>query len=158
MDKALLEAVALSIEKARSSMLRGEGGPFGSAVIKDGKVISVASNSVLKDHDPSAHAEINAIRQACELLGTHDLSGCILYATGHPCPMCLSAIIWANIDRVYYGCEAHEAEEIGFRDDFIYRYLENKHQDNSVLSLFSFAHDECVALYEEYKNIEKEIY
>ena len=158
MEKTLLEAVALSIEKARSSMRRKEGGPFGAAVIKGGKVISVAANSVLKDHDPSAHAEINAIRQACELLGTHDLSGCILYATGHPCPMCLSAIIWANIERVYYGCEAHEAEKIGFRDDFIYRYLENKHQDDSVLNLCSFAHNQCVALYEEYEKIEKEIY
>ena len=95
----------LAIERARETMNQNLGGPFGAAVIdKDGTILSVTSNTVLGDHDPTAHAEMNAIREACKVKGTHDLTGCVIYATGYPCPMCLSAIIWANIKTVYYGC------------------------------------------------------
>lgn len=144
------EAMLAAVEQARINMKAQFGGPFGAAIIKDGEMVSVAANSVLRDHDPSAHAEINAIRKAGEVLGTHDLSGCVLYATGYPCPMCLSAIMWANIDTVYYGCEAWEAEEIGFRDDFMYRFIENKRSDGSVLTLMQLEHDACRALYDAY--------
>ena len=93
-----------AIERARETMNKNWGGPFGAAVIdSDGNIVAVSSNSVLKDNDPTAHAEVNAIREACKKLGTYDLSGCILYATGYPCPMCLSAIIWANVSKVYFG-------------------------------------------------------
>ena len=94
----------LGIEEARKTMNMNMGGPFGAVIVdKDDNVVAVASNTVLASHDPTAHAEVNAIRKAGEKLGTHDLSGCKLYATGYPCPMCLSAIIWSNIKTVYYG-------------------------------------------------------
>lgn len=145
------EAMLAAVEQARIHMKAQFGGPFGAAIMKDDQIIAVTANSVLRDHDPSAHAEINAIRKAGEILGTHDLSGCVLYATGYPCPMCLSAIIWANIKTVYYGCEAKEAEEIGFRDDFIYRFIEGKREDGSVLTLMQLEHDACRALYDTYE-------
>ena len=118
------DKMMMAIEEARRTMNEDKGGPFGAVITDlDGNVISVASNLVLESHDPTAHAEVMAIRKASEKLGTHDLSKCILYATGYPCPMCLSAIIWSNIRKVYYGTNLREAEEIGFRDDFIYEYL-----------------------------------
>ena len=151
------DKMVMAIEEARRTMNEDKGGPFG-AVITDleGNVISVASNLVLESHDPTAHAEVMAIRKASEMLGTHDLSGCILYATGYPCPMCLSAIIWSNIKKVYYGTNLKEAEEIGFRDDFIYEYLNGKNKD--VLDIEQLNHDECIELFNEYKDKNKEIY
>lgn len=151
------EIMNLGIDEARKTMNENKGGPFG-AVITDfnGNVIAVASNMVLESHDPTAHAEIMAIRRASEKLGTHDLSDYILYATGYPCPMCLSAIIWANIKKVYYGTNLKDAEEIGFRDDFIYNYL--KGENSKVLELSNICHDECKLLFDEYKEKNKEIY
>lgn len=108
---------------ASATSFSGVGGPFGAAIVKDGEIICITSNRVLADNDPTAHAEITAIRQACKKLNTYDLTGCELYATGSPCPMCLSAIIWANIKKVYYCNDYEEAAKIGFRDDFIYNYL-----------------------------------
>lgn len=152
------EAMLAAVEQARINMNAQFGGPFGAAILKEGQIVSVAANSVLRDHDPSAHAEVNAIRKAGEVLGTHDLSGCVLYATGYPCPMCLAAIIWANIGTVYYGCEAWEAEEIGFRDDFIYRFIENKRADGSVLKLMQLEHDACRSLYDTYVKKSGKVY
>lgn len=151
------DKMIMAIEEAKRTMNEDKGGPFG-AVITDleGNVISVASNLVLESHDPTAHAEIMAIRRASAKLGTHDLSGCILYATGYPCPMCLSAIIWANIKKVYYGTNLKEAEEIGFRDDFIYEYLNSN--NNDILNIQGLCHDECKELFNEYKDKNKEIY
>ena len=153
------EIMRQAAQMARETMRKGFGGPFGAAIVKDGKVIAVASNSVLKDDDPTAHAEINAIRKAGKLLGTHDLSGCELYATGYPCPMCLSAIIWANIKTVYYACTPEEADKIGFRDDFIYRYLEQVRGNRTELICFAqTGHDDCLKLFEEYEKERKELY
>jgi guanine deaminase len=157
-EPILEEALRVSVKEAKKGMEDGKGGPFGAAIIKDGKIIAVSANTVLANHDATAHAEINAIREASKVLGTHDLSGCILYATGFPCPMCLSAAIWANIKTIYYGCEACEAEEIGFRDDYIYRYLEDKHQNSDVLELQQFGHDVCKKLFAKYKEENKELY
>ena len=135
------------------------GGPFGAAVVKDGKLISVASNTVLRDNDPTAHAEINAIREACKKLGTYDLTGCELYATGAPCPMCLSAIIWANIKKVYYSGTPEEAAEIGFRDDFIYSFIKSDGQDISVLEMKRYDEGETAHnLYSSYASMKKTIY
>ena len=147
----------LGIEEARKTMNENLGGPFG-AVITDSNdnVIAVASNTVLGSHDPTAHAEVNAIRKAGQILKTHDLTGCKIYATGYPCPMCLSAIIWSNIKEVYYGTNLSDAEEIGFRDDFIYRYLMKK--DSDTLELLELDRDECLELFKEYKEKNKEIY
>jgi len=147
----------LAIDEARKTMNENKGGPFGAAITdKDGNVISVASNLVLESHDPTAHAEIMAIRIASEKLGTHDLSECTLYATGYPCPMCLSAIIWANIKKVYYGTNLDEAKRISFRDDFIYDYLNG--ENSEVLELNNICHNECIELFNEHEEKNKEIY
>lgn len=151
------DIMKLGIEEARKTMNENKGGPFG-AVITDSncKVISVASNRVLEDCDATAHAEVMAIRKAGKVLGTYDLSGCTLYATGYPCPMCLSAIIWANIKKVYYGTNLKDAEDIGFRDDFIYNYIKNK--DNDILDLIELSRDDCLSLFREYQDKNKKIY
>lgn len=156
MKKELEFGIKESIEMARKIMNLGYGGPFGAAIIKDRHCIAVASNSVLIDNDPTAHAEINAIRKACSILETYDLSGCELYATGYPCPMCMSAIIWANITKVYYSCTPSEAEKIGFRDDYIYRFLRS--EDTSVISLEQIGHEEAIKLFEEYHKNNSIIY
>jgi len=152
-----MDIMKLGIDEARKTMNENKGGPFGAVITdKDGNVIAVASNLVLESHDPTAHAEIMAIRIASEKLGTHDLSDYILYATGYPCPMCLSAIIWANIKEVYYGTNLMDAEEIGFRDDFIYKYLNGENKD--LIKLTNICHDECKSLFDEYRDNNKEIY
>lgn len=94
--------------------VRGGQSPFGACVVRDGRVIGRAHNTVLRDHDPSAHAEINAIRAAAAALGSHDLSGCTVYATGEPCPMCLACCYWAHVDRIVYGTRLADSEAIGF--------------------------------------------
>ena len=148
----------LGIEEARKTMNENIGGPFGAVITdSDGKVIVVSSNTVLGSHDPTAHAEINAIRKACSILKTHDLRGYILYATGYPCPMCLSAIMWANIKKVYYGTNLKDAEDIGFRDDFIYNYIKGD-KDSKTLELINIDRDKCLELFHEYKEKNKEIY
>ena len=155
MNKFLLSA----IEQARKTMNQNIGGPFGAVVInKDGEILSVSSNSVLRDNDPTAHAEINAIRDACKKINSYDLSGCVLYTTAYPCPMCLSAIIWANIKKVYFGCRPEDAEKIGFRDDFIYRFIENKSADKNVMDICELDRDECLKLFDEYSKKNKVIY
>lgn len=152
------EVMIKAIDRAQNTMLENIGGPFGAAVVKDGQVVCVSSNSVLKDHDPTAHAEVNAIREACKVLGTHDLSGCELYATGYPCPMCLSAIIWANIKTVYYCNDVLQAEEIGFRDEFIYNYIKNNCEDSSILSMTHHPDLAGSMLYKKYQEAAKEMY
>jgi tRNA(Arg) A34 adenosine deaminase TadA len=107
----------IAVDEAYEGILLGHGGPFGAVVVRDGEVVGRGHNRVLADHDPTCHGEIAAIRDACAFLGTHDLSGCVLYTTGEPCPMCLYACMWANIDRVYYGCTLADNAAIGFRDE-----------------------------------------
>lgn len=135
----------------------GEGGPFGAVIVdKEGNIIARGNNMVLKNNDPTAHAEVTVIREACKKLGTYDLSGYILYTSCEPCPMCLSAIIWSNIKEVYYACTRNDAGNIGFRDDVIYDYLEGKNKD--LISLKQIDRDECINLFEEYKKNNKIIY
>ncbi len=151
------EIMRLGIAEARKTMNENKGGPFGAVITdKNNNVIVVASSLVLENHDPTAHAEIMAIRKACEKLKTHDLSEYVLYATGYPCPMCLSAIIWANIKTVYYGTDLNDVEKIGFRDNFIYKFI-NENNSN-ILNLKQLNRVECKALFDEYKNKNKEIY
>ena len=142
---------------ASHGMTKGEGGPFGAVITdKNGNIIAQGNNMVLANNDPTAHAEVTVIREACKKLGTYDLSGCILYTSCEPCPMCLSAIIWANIKTVYYGCTREDAGNIGFRDDAIYEYLEGKNKD--LIDLKQLDRDDCIALFEEYKKDGKTIY
>lgn len=110
-------------ELADDNLKTNVGGPFGACVVKDGEVVGRGSNHVLANNDPTAHAEVMAIRDACKNLGTYDLSGCIIYTSCYPCPMCLSAIIWSNVKTVYYGNTKKDADKIGFRDDFMYEYI-----------------------------------
>ncbi|MGN1227986.1 MAG: nucleoside deaminase [Christensenellales bacterium] len=140
-----------AVERALKTSSQNEGGPFGAVIVKDNEIIAIASNSVLKDNDPTAHAEINAIRQACKKLNTYDLTGCILYTTCEPCPMCLSAIIWSNIKKVYYGCTADDANSIGFRDDYIYNFIKTNCQNIDVLELNQMQRDECLKLFKAYE-------
>ena len=153
------DVIERAIKLAKNTMNENIGGPFGAAVIgPEGQILSIASNSVLGDHDPTAHAEINAIRKAGKVLGTHDLSGCVLYATGFPCPMCLSAIIWSNIKEVYFGTDLKDAENIGFRDDFIYKFINGGLKDESVMKIGQIGRDKCIELFNEYAAKEREIY
>lgn len=146
-----MDIMKLGIEEARKTMNEGFGGPFGAVIVdSNNNVIAVASNTVLKDNDPTAHAEINAIRKACKKLNTHDLTGYKIYATGYPCPMCLSAIIWSNIKEVYYGTDLNDAEKIGFRDQKIYDFINKK--DLTLLDIEQIKHDECLKLFLEYNN------
>lgn len=147
----------LAIEEARRTMNLDIGGPFGAAIVKNNKIICVTSNTVLSSNDPTAHAEINAIREASKLLNTHDLSDCVLYATGYPCPMCLSAIMWSNIKKVYYGTNLDDAKKIGFRDDFIYDYIKNGNKGD-VLNIINIDRKDCLELFDEYSKKNKEIY
>ena len=136
------------------------GGPFGAVIVKDDKIIAVANNTVLLSHDPTAHAEVNVIRKACAVLHTHDLKGCTLYTSCYPCPMCLAAIIWANIEEVYYGNTKEEAAEIGFRDDDIYNIIRNVNRQKKFekLKLTQLDHDLTIKAFEEFKKDNGSIY
>lgn len=149
------------MERAKHNAEKGiennEGGPFGAVIIdKNGNIISDGNNQVIKLKDPTAHAEIIAIREACKKLNTYDLSDYILYTSCEPCPMCLSAIIWANIKRVYYGCTKKDAKEIGFRDDIIYEYL--KGNKNNLIELKQMDTEECKEVFKKYQKKEGIIY
>ncbi len=115
--------MAAAIEEARKGMLKGAGGPFGSVVVKDGKIIGRSSNKVFETNDPTAHAEIMAIRDAAQYLGSAELKSCIIYSLGEPCPMCMGAIYWSGIEKLYFANTREEAEAIGFRDTVIYKEL-----------------------------------
>ena len=120
-DKTFMrEAIRLADESVQNG-----GGPFGAVIVKDGEIVAGSANSVTRDNDPTAHAEVNTIRQACRKLGTFDLSDCVIYTSCEPCPMCLGAIYWARIGRIYYGNTKKDAADIDFADDFIYKELES---------------------------------
>ena len=118
-ESFMREAIRLSLEGVRS----GRGGPFGCVVVRDGKVVGRGSNQVTSTCDPTAHAEVVAIRDACRALGTFHLADCAIYASCEPCPMCLSAIYWARIPEAYFGNSRQDAAAIGFDDDFIYQQI-----------------------------------
>lgn len=140
-----------AIKRARHGVKNKEGGPFGAIVVnQNGKIIGIGNNQVLKNNDPTAHAEVVAIRDACKTINSYDLTGCKIYSTSEPCPMCLSAIIWSNIKEVYFVTDRKEVGNIGFRDDLIYNYLEGKTED--ILKVVKLENDECDKLLNEYKN------
>lgn len=138
------------------------GGPFGACIVKNGKIIGKGSNHVLSNNDPTAHAEIMAIRDACKNINSYDLSECELYTSCFPCPMCLSAIIWANIKMVYYGNTKEDAADIGFRDDYIYTYIKNltdNVNDNNVLELKNIDREETIKTFNSFmKKTDKTVY
>lgn len=141
-------------ELSEKNLKTNEGGPFGACVVKDGQIIGKGSNSVIKNNDPTAHAEILAIREACKNINSYDLSDCELYTTCYPCPMCLSATIWANIKKVYYGNSKEDAANIGFRDDYIYNYIKNlteNNNDSNILELKCIDREETIKAFKSFQ-------
>ena len=155
------EFMDVAIDLSDDNFEKNYGGPFGACIVKDGKIIGKGINRVIKDNDPTAHAEIVAIRNACKNIKSHDLRGCELYTSCYPCPMCLSAIIWANIKTIYYANNKEDAAEIGFRDELIYDYLEkltNGVKDEQILKLTSMKREEAIKVFEKYKKDKKITY
>ncbi len=136
--KFMREAISLSLE----SVTLG-GGPFGAVIVKDGKRIAGSANTVTLDSDPTAHAEVNTIRKACKELNTFDLSGCEIYTSCEPCPMCLAAIYWARIETIYYGNTKEDARKIGFDDQFIYDEIALD-KENRKIKAFPFLREESL--------------
>ena len=156
------EYMKIAKDLANDNLKTNAGGPFGACIVKDGKIIGRGSNHVLVNNDPTAHAEIMAIRDACKNINSYDLSGCELYTSCYPCPMCLAAIIWSNIKKVYYGNTKEDAADIGFRDDFIYDFINKlslNENDNTILDLKSLNREETIEEFNKFKNKEdKTIY
>ena len=146
----------MAIEEAREGIRKQHGGPFGSVVVKDGKVVGKGHNQVLRNNDPTSHGEMNAIRDACANLQTYDLTGCELYTTGEPCQMCLCACLWANVDKVWYGCTIEDNGRIGFRDDKFDQLFPGREKLGGFLT--EKDRDECLALFDEYLSIYHKIY
>jgi guanine deaminase len=141
MDKFM----AIAIEEAAEGIRAGHGGPFGCVIVRDGRVVGQGHNEVVLRKDPTCHGEMQAIRNACENLGTFDLSGCELYTTAEPCPMCAGAIMWANIKKVYYGCNIADTDSIGFRDKQFYEAPEDISEE--------LDREECLKVFSEYAAI-----
>ncbi len=139
-----------AVDEARHGMDHNHGGPFGAVIVKDGKIISKAHNDVLRTNDPTAHAEILAIRQASETLGSFDLSGCEIYSTSEPCPMCLAAIFWARIGTVYFGSDQKAVAKIGFDDSRFYELIKGN-GDNPELNLVNVEKEKCMELLERWE-------
>ena len=152
------EYMKIAFDLSEENLKTHEGGPFGACIVKDGIVISRGRNMVLKTNDPTAHAEVMAIRDACAKTGSYDLSGCALYTTCYPCPMCMSATIWANIKKVYYGNTKEDAAAIGFRDDYIYDFIKGVNKE-SVIDLEQLDRDETIKTFDSFGSDEgKTIY
>ena len=129
-ENFMREAIALSVENVQNN-----GGPFGAVIVKNGEIIARGVNRVTANNDPTAHAEVSAIRAAAAKLGTFDLSGCEIFTSCEPCPMCLGAIYWAHLDKIYYGNTKTDAAKIGFDDSFIYEELEKTFDKRSIKTI-----------------------
>lgn len=141
----------MAIEEAKKGILQGHGGPFGCVIVKNDEIVGKGHNEVLKNNDPTCHGEIMAIHEACKTLNTFDLTGCEVYTTGEPCPMCLAAILWANIEKVYYGCNIFDTEKIGFRDNKFYKFQNNPSQRQKMIK--ELDRDQCLKLYDLYNSL-----
>ena len=146
------EFMKVAIDEARKGILAGDGGPFGSVIVKDGVIIGKGHNHVVSRNDPTCRGEIDAIRDACKNINSFDLSGADVYTTGEPCPMCLGAILWANINKIYYGCSIKENDSIGFRDEIFYKNLSisTKKMKDRIIQI---DHEECKELFKEYAEL-----
>ena len=147
----MMKAIELSIKSAKS-----KGGPFGSVIVKDNKIIAEGSNKVTMNNDPTAHGEIVAIRDACQELNTFNLSGCDLYSSCEPCPMCLSAIYWSRIENVFYANTRIDAKDIDFDDSFIYSEI-NKDLENRKIKMHQMHRDEALEAFKIWENKEDKI-
>ena len=150
------EYMMAAIDLAEKNLETNDGGPFGAVIIKDGVIVGRGRNTVLRDNDPTSHAEVSAIRDACKNLNTYSLEGCTLYTTCYPCPMCLGAIIWSNVSKVYYGNTKEDADMIGFRDDDIYDFIKG---NNKMIDLEQLDREETIKTFNKFINKEdKTIY
>jgi tRNA(Arg) A34 adenosine deaminase TadA len=143
----MMQAIQLATENVTS----GRGGPFGAVVVKDGKVIATGANQVTASNDPTAHAEVVALRNACQALGTFKLDGCELYTSCEPCPMCLAAIYWARCTAIYYGCNAEDAAKAGFDDALLYAEMK-KPLDERSLPITNLCRDEAAQAFAAWKD------
>ena len=151
------EFMDVAIDLSDDNFEKNYGGPFGACIVKDNKIIGKGINRVIKNNDPTAHAEVEAIREACKTINSYDLSGCELYTSCYPCPMCLSAIIWANIKKVYYANTKEDAADIGFRDDYIYDFITKGMSDKNILDLQELDREDAIKVFEEYKKSKDKI-
>lgn len=142
--KFMMEAIALS----RKCLKNGRGGPFGAVVVKDGVIVGRGSNRVTSDNDPTAHAEVTAIRDACKNLNTFQLTGCEIYASCEPCPMCLGAIYWARPERIYYAARRKDSSDVGFDDSFIYEEIAIAPSERSIPATEHDREEACKVLKE----------
>ena len=145
------EYMQTAIDEALYGITHRHGGPFGCVIVKDGEIVARAHNQVLLSHDPTSHGEIRAIRAAGKALKTHDLSGCELYTTGEPCPMCMCACMWANIDRIYYGCSIEDNAHIGFRDAKFYQRFQARDAFSDYLTCID--KEACRRLFDVYADM-----
>lgn len=146
----------MAIAQAREGITKGHGGPFGTVIVKDGIVVGQGHNRVLANNDPTCHGEISAIRDAGKRLGTFDLSGCELYTTGEPCHMCLCACMWANIDKIFYGCTIEDNGRIGFRDDKFDGIFGGREKLGDYLE--ELCREDCLKLFDEYMSMSHDTY
>lgn len=149
--KFMRKAIALSIQNIQKG-----GGPFGAVIVKDGKVIATGVNRVTKNTDPTAHAEVTAIRKASKKLGTFDLAGCDIYTSCEPCPMCLGAVYWAHLDKMYYGNTKADAKSVGFDDSFIYDEIELKPEKRRLLTT-QLLPDEAIEAFKAWATTENKV-
>ncbi|MBS1519171.1 MAG: nucleoside deaminase [Bacteroidetes bacterium] len=156
MQNKILEYIKEAVRLSRENMNSGDGGPFGAVIVKDGEIISSGSNKVTSKNDPTAHAEIEAIREACRILGTFNLSGCEIYSSCEPCPMCLSAIYWARLDKIYFANTKKDAAEINFDDNFIYEEISKPH-DKRKIPVMQIDHDDAKKVFDEWVKKEEKI-
>lgn len=150
------EYMQMAIAEAYEGIRQGHGGPFGSVIVKDGEVVARGHNMVLYNHDATAHGEMMAMREAGKTLGTFDLSGCTLYTTGEPCHMCLCATMWANIEKVYYGCTIEDNGMIGFRDDKFNTIFGGREKLGDYMT--EICREECLKLFDDYNKMTHEGY
>lgn len=150
-----MDYMKMAVDKTIEGMDNNIGGPFGATIVRGDEIIAVCSNRMMADTDPSQHAEMVAIREACKTLGTMNLEGCVIYATCEPCPMCVSAIIWSGIKEVYYSSTADDADKHGFSDMHLRDYLTGK--DKSVLNMVKVEdREDCDNLFEHFHKLQEQ--
>jgi len=147
-----------AIDSAKEGVLKGNGGPFGACITHNGQIVAVAHNTVIKEHDPTCHAEMNVIRLATKTLGSHSLKNCELYSTSEPCPMCLSAAYWAGIDQIFIGVTREVAALYGFRDEMLYHELQRSYEDRLIPCTKGIMESDCKSLFTEWQKLSGPLY
>ena len=144
------EYMRMAIALSEQNVAQGLGGPFGAVIVKDNKVVAASANTVVPSNDPTAHAEVSAIRLACQELNTYNLEGCVIYTSCEPCPMCLGAIYWARIEKIYYANNKSDAAAIGFDDQFIYEELDRP-KEQRKLPVVEMLRDEALGAFKAWE-------